>query len=145
MMWSYKVGGEQIQWSPMGFMIDLIVFDHLMIFKVWFLFTYIHIIFRKCAIKYYNNHRWNYLDYTLQNRFMVFSQTKTLENVNSVDSIKNPWIKLMRNWPIKKSQSLPETLLLIADISVPHAASNIQHILHFGFFRCSIRNKLCIL
>lgn len=58
------------------------VFEHLTTFKKWFLITYVYIILSNCKNKYQNSHWWNVSDYTLKNRFVVSSHTKTLGNVN---------------------------------------------------------------
>lgn len=83
MRWSNTVGGDQIQWSPKGFVIDLIMpgRNHLKILKKWFFNSAIYIIFSNCTTKYINSHWWDALDYTIQNRFVVLSQTKTLESI----------------------------------------------------------------
>lgn len=44
-----------------------------------FSYIYLHVCLSNCTIKYQNRHRWKELKNTLHNRFVVFSQTETLE------------------------------------------------------------------
>lgn len=61
------------------------------------LLNYINIIFSNFSIKYENSHRWNVLNYTLRNRFVVLSRTKTLGKINIIYLIDH---KILNDWTI---------------------------------------------